>query len=359
MTYKILIVDDEAPNRRLLERLFSSEYDCLTASSGAEAIQVLEQHDVAILVTDQRMPQMTGIDLLKRTAFRRPNMVRILLTGYTDVEALVEAINSGLVYMYVTKPWNNDDLKLKVNRACEHYKNNKERNSLSQANERLLRRIKEMKLGIVTALNDMLRTRDERAYEHALRVRKYATAIADRMGFSDEEKGELSAAALLHNFGCLESADLKTAGQATAEIDPPVCCADSRSEARTISAIAELGSVAEILRFQGENFDGSGYPIGSKGDQIPILCRVIRVADEYDLLTLPADSGSSINHEDAVSSMVRRSGNVFDPDIVKVMVQISHIPLVGSDDPNLPPRARLTMGQPQNGSQGFVVNGRG
>src|SRR5438552_19144229 len=107
MTYKLLIVDDEAANLRLLERLFSRDYYCLLASSGAEAIQLLEQHDVAILITDQRMPRMTGIDLLKRTAELRPYMVRILLTGYTDVEALVEAINCGLVYMYITKPWVN------------------------------------------------------------------------------------------------------------------------------------------------------------------------------------------------------------------------------------------------------------
>ena len=121
MTYKLLIVDDEMPNLRLLERLFSAEYQCLTASSGPEAIRLLEQHDVAILITDQRMPEMTGIDLLKRSAQLRPHMVRILLTGYTDVEALVEAINCGLVNMYFTKPWNNDDLKLKISRACVHY----------------------------------------------------------------------------------------------------------------------------------------------------------------------------------------------------------------------------------------------
>lgn len=355
MTYKLLIVDDEGPNRRLLERVFSREYDCFTASSGAEAIRVLEQHDVAILITDQRMPQMTGIELLKRTAHLRPNMVRILLTGYTDVEALVEAINSGLVYMYVTKPWNNDELKLKVSRACEHYANNKKRSSLIQANERLLRRIKEMKLGIVTALTDILRTRDERGYEHALRVRKYATAIADRMGFSDEEKGELSAAALLHNFGCIDTAEQKSAGKATMHIDPLVCCADSRGEARILSAIAELGHVAEILRSQGENFDGSGYPAGSKGDHIPASCRIIRVADEYDRLTLSGHSDSPISHDEAVNSIVQRSGKQFDPEVVKVMTQIRHDHLTDLDNPELSTKTRVDIGRSQNRSQASTL----
>jgi response regulator RpfG family c-di-GMP phosphodiesterase len=359
MNYKLLIVDDEAPNRRLLERLFSRDYDCLTASSGPEAMRVLEQHDVAILITDQRMPEMTGIDLLKRTAHLRPNMVRILLTGYTDVETLVEAINSGLVYMYVTKPWNNDELKLKVNRAVEHYEANKKRSSLIQANERLLLRIKEMKLGIVTALTDMLRTRDERRYEHALRVRKYSTAIADRMDFSDEEKGELSAAALLHNFGFLDSAEQKVAGKPTLDIDPLVCCTDSRGEARILSAIAELGNVAEILRSHRENFDGTGYPTGIKGDHISVSGRILRVADEYDLLTLACDSDSRISHDEAVKSIVRRSGKEFDPEVVTVIDQISHDRLIGWNSLEPSTKLRVRIGSSQNRSRASTFGTRG
>src|ERR1700704_5186696 len=141
MTYKLLIVDDELANLRLLERLFRPDYYCLTASSGEDAIRLLSQHDVAILITDQRMPQMSGIDLLKRTAELRPHMARILLTGYTDVEALVEAINCGLVHRYITKPWNNDELKLEVSRALEQYENNKTRSALEVANERLRMRL--------------------------------------------------------------------------------------------------------------------------------------------------------------------------------------------------------------------------
>src|SRR5205823_8135824 len=95
MAYKIMIADDEPANLRLLERLFRRDYQVLTAASGQEALQLLEQHDVALLVTDQRMPGMTGIELLKRTAEFRPHMVRIILTGYTDIGALVEAINCG------------------------------------------------------------------------------------------------------------------------------------------------------------------------------------------------------------------------------------------------------------------------
>ena len=144
MSYKILIVDDEPANLRTLARLFRDQYHVMTAGSGAEALQLLSQHDVALLITDQRMPGMTGIELLKNTVSLRPRMVRMILTGYTDVEALVEAINCGEVYRYVTKPWNNDELRLTVKRALEHFETNKTSHTLEHMNRRLISRLKEI-----------------------------------------------------------------------------------------------------------------------------------------------------------------------------------------------------------------------
>ena len=144
MSYKIIVVDDEAANLRLLERLFRHDYEVITAESGEEALRLLSEHDAALIITDQRMPNMTGVELLKRTAEIRPHMVRIILTGYTDVETLVEAINSGLVYKYVTKPWNNEELRLTVSRALEHYETNKGRHELEMMNQRLTTRLREI-----------------------------------------------------------------------------------------------------------------------------------------------------------------------------------------------------------------------
>lgn len=144
MRYKILIVDDEASNVRALERLFRTEYDVLTAGSGADALSLLEHHDMALLIADQRMPEMSGVELMQRTARLRPHMVRILLTGYTDVDSLIEAINTGHVYKYITKPWKNDDLLLTVARALEHYETLKSRHNLQMINERLRARLREI-----------------------------------------------------------------------------------------------------------------------------------------------------------------------------------------------------------------------
>ncbi len=142
MNYKIMIVDDEPANLRVLERLFRPDYQVVTAASGAEALALLEQHDVALLISDQRMPAMTGTELMMKTVAIRPQMVKILLTGYTDVGALIDALNSGLVYRYLTKPWNNDDLRLTVSRALEHYEMMKSKHLLGMENQRLRARLK-------------------------------------------------------------------------------------------------------------------------------------------------------------------------------------------------------------------------
>jgi len=144
MKYKILIVDDEPANLRVLERLFRGQHEVLTATSGAEALAALESHDVALLIADQRMPEMSGIELVGRTVSLRPHMVRILLTGYTDVSSLIEAINCGHVYKYVTKPWNNEELAITVSRALAHYDAVKTRHNLKMVNDRLRARLNEI-----------------------------------------------------------------------------------------------------------------------------------------------------------------------------------------------------------------------
>lgn len=318
MTYKLLIVDDEQANLRLLERLFSTEYECFTASSGPAAIKVLEQHDVAIIITDQRMPGMSGIELLKATSTLRPHMVRILLTGYTDVEALVETINCGLVYMYFTKPWNNGELKMKVSRARDHYENNRKRSSLMLANERLSQKLQGFTLGLVKSLVDMLRSRSEDDYNHALRVCKHASAIARRLEMSEERINEMATAALLHNLNRSGSIPVrKHAGtQGSVQLTHEEC------ELGLLESIPELANVAEMIRMQHENFDGSGHPMGFGREQIPLGARIIRIANEYDLLLRPSDSAPML-HQEVMEVLSQRSGKQFDPKVVAALSQLA------------------------------------
>lgn len=119
---KMLVVDDEPDNLDLLYRTFRRDYQVLKAESGSRALELLrEEGEVAVIISDQRMPEMKGTEFLSRTVPDFPNTVRIILTGFTDIEDLVDAINSGQVYKYITKPWDPNELKTVVHRAAETY----------------------------------------------------------------------------------------------------------------------------------------------------------------------------------------------------------------------------------------------
>ena len=119
--YPILVVDDEQDNLDAFRFNFRKTFDILTASGGAEALQILEEKEVAVVVTDQRMPKMTGVELLREVRSRQPDAVGIILTAFTDVDVLVEAINLGQVYRYITKPWDAKEVRGVLQYAIERF----------------------------------------------------------------------------------------------------------------------------------------------------------------------------------------------------------------------------------------------
>jgi response regulator RpfG family c-di-GMP phosphodiesterase len=125
---KMLVVDDEPDNLDLLYRTFRREFQVLRAESGAAALEILStEGEVAVIISDQRMAEMKGTEFLSRTVPQFPHTMRIILTGFTDVEDLVDAINAGQVYKYITKPWDPQELKIVVQRAAETYGQIKQR----------------------------------------------------------------------------------------------------------------------------------------------------------------------------------------------------------------------------------------
>ncbi len=132
---KLMVVDDEPDNLDLLYRTFRRDFEVIKADSAIAALQILEQQgEMAIIISDQRMPEMLGTEFLSKTVEQFPDTIRIVLTGYTDVEDLVEAINAGKVFKYITKPWNPDQLKGVVQQAAETYQVLKQRtNELRRA----------------------------------------------------------------------------------------------------------------------------------------------------------------------------------------------------------------------------------
>lgn len=137
----LLVVDDEKEILRSLNLTFMDEYEVFMASSGAEALQILKRQRIALVIADQRMPEMTGAELLEKVLEIDPRIIRIILTGYTDTGSLIQAINRGHIYQYITKPWERHELRILVKRAVESYElaleNQRLLKELQAANERL------------------------------------------------------------------------------------------------------------------------------------------------------------------------------------------------------------------------------
>ncbi len=141
--HTILLVDDEVDNLDALERLFRGKYTVLRAESGLMALKILDQNPepISVIITDQRMPEMTGVQFLEQSMKSHPDTVRILLTGYTDIESIIQAVNSGQIYRYINKPWDVVDLMATVARAVEKYALSSE---LKNKNQELAKALQEL-----------------------------------------------------------------------------------------------------------------------------------------------------------------------------------------------------------------------
>ena len=135
-TRSILYVDDEEDNLTVFRSTFRREFNIHLARSGAEGMEILKNNEVQLIITDQRMPEMTGIQFLESVIPDYPDCIRMILTGFSDVEAIIEAINKGRVYRYITKPWNKDELRLTINNAFENFE-------LKKKNKNLIEELKE------------------------------------------------------------------------------------------------------------------------------------------------------------------------------------------------------------------------
>lgn len=122
----ILYVDDEVNNLISFKATFRLKFKIFTAESGKEAIKILDENDIHIIITDQRMPEMTGVEFLVSILERHPDPMRILLTGYADLNAVIDAVNKGKIYHYLSKPWNEEELESTILKAFEIYKQHKE-----------------------------------------------------------------------------------------------------------------------------------------------------------------------------------------------------------------------------------------
>lgn len=314
----VLLVDDEANILQALQRLLRREtFRIVTATSGNEALKLLAQlSNVALIVSDQRMPQMNGAELLKRSRELAPEAIRILLTGYSDLGDAVDAVNMGGITRYLSKPWDDTELLQAVRGAVESYtllqenrrlqelvsKQNQElqdwnRNlkdrvlqqttAVRQKNEELREAIKRQKdayQSMISSLVSLVEMRGTRTRQHATNVAKLSVLVAAELGLTKELQDTIRTAAMLHDIGEIGIAEriLLSNPESMAHDDFVEYSQHPVRAQLLIDPIEELRPAGILIRHHHEKFDGSGFPDHLAGEAIPLGARIIAYADLVD-----------------------------------------------------------------------------
>lgn len=329
--HKILVIDDEPANLRLLKRVLGSDYDTFCANSGSEGLEYLKQERFSLIITDQRMPGMSGVEVLQQSLNLAPSAVRILLTGYTDIQALIDAINTGHVYKYIQKPWDAEDLRLTVRRALEAYELKNRNEELVQELQAALRQLENISLGTIAALANALDAKCDYTSGHSLRVSRYSVCIGRQLGFTPDELKDVELAGILHDIGKIgvPEAILWKPGRLDPEEQKIMSLHPVRS-AQMIEEIEQFDRVRLWVRHHHEHLDGSGYPDGLAGKNIPFGSQVILVADAYDAMTSDRPYRKSIGYEKATNELRKHVGRQFNGDMVEALLSV-----VGENGENL------------------------
>jgi putative nucleotidyltransferase with HDIG domain len=306
MRENVLFVDDEENVLRSVERIFiDADMTFLRAKSAKEALKVLGEKEIAVLVTDNRMPGMSGIDLLTCLKDLSPETVKILMTGHADISTAIDAINIGEVFRFIVKPWQNDTLLKTVQDGVDHY--------------RLIKTMVESNEATLLSLAQTIELKDPYTRGHCDRVARYALMIADHLGLSEERRRQIKHGGWLHDCGKIGVPDLllNSSGKLNdAEFDTikqhPLWGARVARQARLPQ------TVVNIILYHHERYDGEGYPHGLEGGLIPIEARIVAIADIYDALTSKRSYRDPLSLNEALALMDSMSGHQLDPELMGI-----------------------------------------
>lgn len=314
--YKVLIVDDEPDNLALLYRTLRSKYDIAKSTSPILALEMLKHEHFHCILSDHKMPEMDGVEFLKRTQEMSPDTMRLLVTAYTDAGILIDAINYAKIYRYIKKPYNPDELMLIVENALEYWQ-------LKSDNGALVNDLKELFAGTITAIVEALDAKDSYTLGRSRRVTFYAVKMAKALHLSETTTGKIELAGLLHDIGMIGvSDDILAKVEKLTQDEYDEIKKHVHHSVRILDDIKQLSDVVEIIKYHHEFYDGTGYPYGLKGDDIPIGSRIIAVADAFDSMVTPKVYRQQVVPSEALAKIKALSGKQFDPIVIEQFEQI-------------------------------------
>jgi putative nucleotidyltransferase with HDIG domain len=335
MPDRILVVDDEEPIREIVASMLGTAgYACKQAASGMEALAVLTSgEEFELMLSDLMMADLDGIGLLERTKEKYPDMPVVMVTAVHDISVALAAIRNG-AYDYLLKPFEREQLLNTVSRALENrrlkvenrtYQTNleslvKARTDQLQAAVASLERSYDMTL---EALGDALDMRDRETEGHSRRVTLFTIAIAQALGLPREQITVIARGAFLHDIGKIAIPDtiLKKPGKLEPD-EMTVMKEHAYHGYQILRKIPFLAEAAEIVYSHQERFDGSGYPRGLKGEQIPLGARIFSVADTLDAITSDRVYRQAQSLQAAHEEIAKWAGRQFDPAVVKVFLKM-------------------------------------
>ena len=354
--FTLLFVDDEANILSSLKRLFRPlGYRIFTAEGGAQGLEIMERESVDLVVSDMRMPEMNGAQFLEKVREKWPETVRILLTGYAEIGATIEAINKGQIYRYISKPWEDNDISTSVRHALQQKQLEREKLRLEELTHRQNEELKELnasledkvkarteevrqtmgflevahdklKKSFITSIrvfSNLIEMRNANMVGHARRVADLARTIAQRMGMNDAEVQDVFIAGLLLDVGKIGLPDHlldKPFASLTVEERSQVVKFPVKGQ-MALMALEQLQGVAKLIRSHCERFDGTGYPDRLAGLAIPLGARILAVANDYDAAQLGVLLNKRMKQDDAVAFIKEGAGKRYDPTVVDVFIK--------------------------------------
>ncbi len=325
---RILIVDDEQDINDVLSDLLSEEYDCASAGSAEQALGQLSESEFDLIISDITMPGMSGLDMLPHVKSISPNTVVVMISGMQTVESAIGALRLG-AFDYLMKPFDLRQVEAVVKRALEHHEllaaKQRYENHLEELVEqrtaeldKALDSLEDAYRSTLRALTAALETRDSETHGHSERVVTYSLRLGREYGLDDRQMQALEFGSLLHDIGKIGVPDSILRKPAKLTDEEWVRMREHPAHGQQIlRGIEFLEGAARVVAQHHEKWDGSGYPLGLKTEDIDLCARIFSVADAFDAMTSDRVYRRGKSYEDAARELDEWSGKQFDPAVVE------------------------------------------